>query len=257
VSLPAGSAGRSPIIRIVATIRVGVGGWTYEPWRGVFFPKGLPQKEELSYMSQRLTSIEVNGTYYRAQSPATYQKWYDETPDGFVFSLKGPRYAMNRKDLGGAGDSVRNFLESGIRELKEKLGPINWQLEPSKKFDAVECEAFLNLLPPEFKHAIEVRNESFHCPEFVDLARRYGVAIVLAGDSAYPQIPDVTAPFVYIRLMGTTEEANGYPADRLDAWVQCAKAFATADERDVYLYLISGYKQANPATAVEIIRRLG
>jgi len=256
----------------VATIRVGTGGWTYEPWRGVFFPKGLPQKEELSYMSRRLNSIEINGTFYRSQSPATFQKWHDETPDEFVFSLKGPRYTTNRKNLAEAGDSVRNFLDSGIRELKEKLGAINWQLAPTKKFDPAECEAFLQLLPPDLKHALEVRHETFRCPEFVDLARKYGVAIVLAGDSEYPLIADPTAPFIYARIMGTTEEANGYPSDRLEAWVERAKAFAAGsmpadlptlaptvatDERDVYLYVISGFKQANPATAMEILKRLG
>jgi len=223
-------------------------------------------------MSRRLSSIEVNGTFYRSQSPSTFQKWHDETPDGFVFSLKGPRYTTNRKNLGEAGDTVRNFLDSGVRELKEKLGPINWQLTPTKEFDPAECEAFLKLLPSDLRHAIEVRHESFRCPEFVDLARKYGVAIVLAGDSEYPLIPDAAAPFVYIRIMGTTEEANGYPADRIDAWAERAKAFASgsapsdlpaispplsADGRDVYLYVISGFKQANPAAAMEIISRLG
>lgn len=256
----------------MATIRVGVGGWTYEPWRGIFFPKGLPQKEELSYMSRHLNSIEINGTFYRTQSPSTFQKWHDETPDDFVFSLKGPRYTTNRKNLAEAGDSVKTFLDSGVRELKEKLGVINWQLAPTKQFDPAECEAFLKFLPLDLKHAIEVRHESFRCPEFVELAREYKVAIVLAGDSEYPLIPDATAPFVYARIMGTTEEANGYPAPLIDTWAERAKAFASgslpadlpmvssappADERDVYLYVISGFKQANPATALALAQRLG
>lgn len=222
-------------------------------------------------MSRHLTSIEINGTFYRTQSPSTFQKWHDETPDGFVFSLKGPRYTTNRKNLGEAGDSIRTFLESGVRELKDKLGPINWQLATTKKFDASECEAFLKLLPPDLMHALEVRHESFRCPEFVDLARKYGVAIVLAGDSEHPLIPDPTAPFVYARIMGTTEEANGYPAESIDAWAARAKAFAsgsmppdlpggapavTGDGRDVYLYVISGFKQANPDAAMEITKRL-
>jgi len=255
----------------MATIRVGVGGWTYAPWRGVFFPKGLPQKDELSYMSQRLSSIEVNGTFYRTQSPETFRKWHDETPEGFVFSLKGPRYVSNRKNLAEAGDSVRNFLDSGVRELNEKLGVINWQLAPTKSFDSAECEAFLQLLPPDLKHAIEVRHESFRCPEFVELSRKYGVAVVLAGDSEYPLIPDITAPFVYARIMGTTEEANGYSRESIDIWAERAKVFASGsvpadlaavaaaaspEGRDVYLYVISGFKQANPVTAMDIIERL-
>lgn len=263
---------KAPIIGIVATIRVGVGGWTYEPWRGVFFPKGLPHKEELSYLSRSLTSIEVNGTFYRTQSPATFRNWRDETPEGFVFSLKAPRYTTNRKDLGTAGDTIQNFLDSGLRELNGKLGPINWQLAPTKAFDPLECESFLKLLPCDLKNAIEVRHESFRCPEFVNLARRYGVAIVIAGDSEYPLISEATAPFVYARIMGTTEDANGYPPDLIDAWAGRAKEFASgsapsdlptlspappAHGRDVYLYVISGFKQANPATAMEILKRLG
>ena len=255
----------------MATIRVGVGGWTYAPWRGVFFPKGLPQKDDLSYMSQRLSSIEVNGTFYRTQSPETFRKWHDETPEGFVFSLKGPRYVTNRKNLAEAGDSVRNFLDSGVRELNEKLGVINWQLAPTKSFDSAECEAFLKLLPPDLKHAFEVRHESFRCPEFVELARKYGVAIVLAGDSEYPLIPDITASFVYARIMGTTEESNGYPVESIDAWAERAKAFASGlvpsglppvapatpqVGKDVYLYVISGFKQANPVTAMQIKERI-
>lgn len=223
-------------------------------------------------MSRRMTSIEVNGTFYRTQLPSTFRKWYDETTEGFVFSLKGPRYTTNRKNLAEAGESVRNFLESGVRELKEKLGPINWQLAPTKKFDLAECEAFLQLLPSDLKHAFEVRHESFRCPEFIDLARKYGVAIVFSGDSEYPLIADATAPFVYARIMGTTEEANGYSSEQIDSWVDRAKSFASGSvpqdlpliasatdvvDRDVYLYVISGFKQSNPETAMEILRRLG
>jgi len=254
-------------------IRVGVGGWNYDAWRGEFYPKGLPHSQELDYASRHLSSIEINGTFYRTPSAETFQKWHDETPDDFVFSLKAPRFAMNRKVLGTAGESVDRFVESGLKNLKSKLGPINWQLGPNKKFDAADMEEFLKLLPKELKHALEVRHESFKCAEFIELARSYGVAIILAGDSEHPLIPDVTAPFVYARLMGTTEEANGYPAPDIDAWAERFRSFASGGSaqglpyvssapaegapRDVFVYFISGFKQSNPKTAMEFMSRQG
>ena len=197
-------------------IRIGIGGWTFEPWRGTLYPEGLVQKRELEYASRKLTTIEINGTFYGSQKPSTFAKWHDETPDDFVFSLKAPRFATNRRVLAEAGESVERFLASGVLELKNKLGPINWQFAPTKQFDADDFEAFLNLLPHkvdgrEIRHALEVRHESFRDEAFVALARKHGVAIVMAGDSKYPQIADVTAKFVYARVMGTTEQfAQGY-----------------------------------------------
>jgi len=197
-------------------IRIGIGGWTFDPWRGTFYPEGLVQKRELEYASRKLTTIEINGTFYGSQKPSTFAKWHDETPDDFVFSLKAPRFATNRRVLAEAGESVERFLASGVLELKNKLGPINWQFAPTKQFDADDFEAFLNLLPHkvdgrEIRHALEVRHESFRDEAFVALARKHGVAIVMAGDSKYPQIADVTAKFVYARVMGTTEQfAQGY-----------------------------------------------
>ena len=190
------------------SIRIGIGGWTYEPWRGTFYPEGLPQKQELEHASRQLTSIEINGTYYGSQKPATYAKWRDETPDGFVFALKAPRFAMNRSVLAEAGNTIARFFAGGLLELKDKLGPINWQFLPTKKFDPADFEAFLKLLPPEaagrkLRHVVEVRHESFRTAAFIALARAYGVGIVIAGDSSYPQIADLTAPFVYARIMGT------------------------------------------------------
>lgn len=257
-------------------IRIGVGGWTYEPWRGAYYPADLPQKRELAYMAGRLTSIEVNGTYYRSQSPATFAKWRDETPDGFVFALKGPRFTTARRILAEAGESVARFVGSGIVELGDKLGPINWQMPPTKVFDPGDFAAFLGLLPPEagglrLRHAVELRHPSFACAEAVDLARRHGVAIVAAGDSDYPEIGDPTADFVYARIMGTSEAADGYPAAGLDAWAARARAWAEGGAaegiathappaerkaRDVFLYVISGHKAANPATAEALIARL-
>jgi uncharacterized protein YecE (DUF72 family) len=260
-------------------IRVGVGGWTYEPWRGTFYPADLPQKRELEYAGRQLTSIEVNGTYYGSQKPATFAKWRDETPDNFVFSLKAPRYAMNRSVLAEAGSTIARFLAGGVSELKDKLGAINWQFLPTKKFDAADFEAFLKLLPPEaagraLRHVVEVRHASFRTEAFIALVRKYGVGVVIAGDSVYPQIADPTASFVYARIMGTkAAEESGYSDAALTLWASRARALATgavpeglqcvlpphADSisRDVYLYIISGHKVRNPAAAVSLIRRIG
>ncbi len=210
--------------RARGAIRVGVGGWTYEPWRGVFYPEDLPQKRELEYASRQLTSIEINGTYYGSQKPATFAKWRDETPDEFVFSVKAPRFAMNRTVLAEAGNTIARFFASGITELKAKLGPVNWQFLPTKKFEPADFENFLKLLPKEasglaLRHVVEVRHESFRSPEFIALARKYAVAVVIAGDSKYPQIPDLTASFVYARIMGTqATEAAGYSGAALEVW---------------------------------------
>ncbi|WP_213768066.1 DUF72 domain-containing protein [Caballeronia sp. dw_19] len=259
-------------------IRIGIGGWTFEPWRGTFYPKGLVQKRELEYASRQLTTIEINGTFYGSQKPTTFAKWHDETPDDFVFSLKAPRFSTNRRVLAEAGESVERFLASGVLELKNKLGPINWQFAPTKQFDADDFEAFLNLLPHkvdgrEIRHALEVRHESFRDEAFVALARKHGVAIVMAGDSKYPQIADVTAKFVYARIMGTTEEfARGYDDKTLDLWTERARDWASGGApegletvskpaavttpRDVYLYVISGFKTHNPAAGIAMIEGL-
>ncbi|MGYP001552490705 len=261
-----------------ARIRVGIGGWTFEPWRGVFYPEGLAQKRELEYASCQLTTIEVNGTFYGSQKPATFAKWHDETPDDFVFSLKAPRFATNRRVLSEAGDSIERFFASGVLELKDKLGPVNWQFATTKQFDPDDFEGFLKLLPKRIdghaiRHAVEVRHESFCNPAFVALARRYEVAIVMAGDSKYPQIADPSAPFVYARIMGTTEaQSKGYSGNALDQWVARARTWASggtpegldvygdanaADTpRDVYLYVISGFKAYNPAAAIAMLERL-
>jgi uncharacterized protein YecE (DUF72 family) len=259
-------------------IRIGIGGWTYAPWRGTFYPDGLTQSRELEYASQHLSSIEINGTFYGLQKPASYEKWYQESPDNFVFSLKAPRYATNRKVLADAGETIERFYASGVLLLKQKLGPVNWQFAPTKKFDADDFEAFLKLLPAsvegvKLRHAIEVRHESFKTPEFVALARKYKVAVVLAGDSDYPQIADITAPFVYARIMGTTDkQAKGYSTKALDAWAERARQLAAGNPpadletigpplpkvaaRDVYLYVISGFKERNPLAAMELIERI-
>jgi len=260
-------------------IRIGIGGWTFEPWRGPFYPDKHPHKDELAYASSKLTSIEINGTYYGAQKPETFAKWREETPEGFIFSVKAPRYATNRKVLAESGQSIERFFAGGVMALKEKLGPILWQFMPTKRFDASDFEAFLNLLPEShdgqtLRHAVEVRHDSFSTPDFVELAHEYGVAIVAAFDSEYPLIPDITAPFVYARVMGTKEdEPLGYSAADLKLWADRAqrwakgevpkepapvgKPAAKAARRDVFVYVISGHKVSNPAAAMALIEALG
>jgi len=247
------------------TIRVGVGGWNYAPWRGTFYPAKHPQSQELQFASSHLTSIEINSTYYGSQKRATFIKWHEETPQDFVFSVKAPRYATNRRVLAEAGATIERFLASGVTELKQKLGPINWQFLPTKTFDPTDCEAFLKLLPKQadgiaLRHAIEARHESFHTPEFVAMARKHGVAIVRALDSQYPLIEDATTPFTYARVMGTEEKKPlGYSTSDLDRWAERVKAWASEGKvrRDVYLYFISGHKVVNPQAAMALIQRIG
>ncbi len=243
-------------------IRVGIGGWTFAPWRGPFYPKGLTHAGELAHASRQVTAIEINGTFYRTQTPASFRKWAEETPDRFVFALKGHRFVTNRKVLAEAGPSVETFLGSGLLELGDKLGPINWQLAPTKRFDPADIEAFLALLPAEregraLRHAIEVRHESFATPEFVALAHRYGVAIVQADHETYPAISDDgAASFTYARLQRCREaEPEGYGPAELDRWAEIARGWA-AGGRDVFAFFIAGDKVRAPAAATALIGRL-
>ena len=259
------------------SIYIGVGGWTYETWRGTFYPKGLSQKRELEYASSRLTAIEINGTYYGSQKPESFRKWHDETPKDFVFTVKGPRFATNRRVLAESGHSIQRFFASGVTELKDKLGPVNWQFMATKKFDAKDFEAFLKLLPKKvnglaIRHAVEVRHQSFRHKDFVALCRKHGVAIVFAADSEFPLIADVTTDFVYARIMGTqAKEKLGYPAAMLKTWAERARDWekgispkasmlvapaAPKKKRDVFLFVISGAKEKNPAAAQAIIAAL-
>lgn len=241
-------------------IFVGIGGWTYEPWRGLFYPADLPAKRELEWASRRLTSIEINGSFYSSFKPATWAKWRAETPDGFVFSLKASRYCTNRRELASAGESVARFAAQGIAELGDRLGPVNWQLAPSKKFDPEDVDAFLSLLPRQveglaLRHALEVRHPSFADPRFVDLARRHGVAIVFADHESHPAIDEPTADFTYARLMRTRDaEETGYAPAELDGWAERAKAWAARG--DVFVYMISGAKHRAPAAALGLLERL-
>jgi uncharacterized protein YecE (DUF72 family) len=259
-------------------IRVGIGGWTFEPWRGAFYPAGLRQADELAHASRQMTSIEINGTFYRTQTPASFRKWAQETPDDFIFAIKGPRYATNRSRLAEALPAIERFVTSGITELGPKLGPISWQFAPTKKFDPEDFEAFLSLLPKavdglSLRHAVEVRHGSFKDPSFVDLARRFSVAIVYADHETYPAIADVTADFVYARLMGCAEEQpTGYTPEALATWAKRFETWASGGQpedlpkfgssapsaapRDCFVYFISGAKVRAPAAAKAFLERL-
>jgi uncharacterized protein YecE (DUF72 family) len=248
--------------RTAGKVFVGIGGWNFAPWRGTFYPKGVTQAKELHYASRELTSIEINSTFYGLQKPATFQKWHDETPDGFVFSVKAPRFVMLRKDLAdpAVAPAMQRFLASGLLNLGDKLGPINWQLHPSKSFKADEMAAFLALLPAKLegrtlRHAIEGRHPSFDNEEFCALAEKHRVAIVEAGDSEYPRIQARTAPFSYLRVMGTKAAApQGYAPAALAKWADHAKSLAR--EGDVFFYFISGAKERNPLAARALLAEL-
>ena len=246
---------------MAGNIYVGVGGWTFEPWRGVFYTPGLPHKRELEFASRKLTSIEINGTYYSTFKPDSWRKWHDETPEGFVFSIKGSRYCTNRKQLATAGESVARYIGQGVAELKDRLGPINWQLMATKQFDPDDIAQFLELLPRDvdglkLRHALEVRHPSFQDKRFYDLARRHNVAIVFAESEEFPMIDEPTADFTYARLMRSDESVEtGYPSTALAQWAKRAKAWAKRG--DVFLYFISGAKVRNPAAAQALIERLG
>jgi uncharacterized protein YecE (DUF72 family) len=242
-------------------IYVGIGGWTFEPWRGTFYPKGLSQKKELGYAAAQLTSIEINGTYYSAFKPPTWAKWKSETPDGFVFSVKASRYCTNRRELSAAAESVTRFIAQGLSELGDRLGPINWQFMATKKFDAEDFESFLKLLPKEvdglkLRHALEVRSPTFIDKKFFALAKRYNAAIVYADDNDFPEIDEPTADFTYARLMRTQESVKtGYKPADIERWAKKAKAWAKRG--DVFIYFISGAKVRAPAAARALIAKLG
>ena len=259
-------------------IKVGIGGWAYEPWRGLFFPEKLPKTKELFHASRRVTSIEVNGTFYSTFTPSTFKRWADETPDDFIFSLKAPRLAVNRRVLGDAGPSIEKFFGSGVGELKSKLGPVLWQLPPFKKYDADDIDAFLSLLPKniggmKLRHALEVRHETFLSQGFITKARRANVGIVFVDSPKSPLLADLTSDFLYLRLQNAQAEIEtGYPSKALDKWAALAQLWARGEEteefplvapkgrkrasRNVFVYFINGAKERAPAAAEALIRRL-
>ena len=261
-------------------IRVGVGGWVFEPWRGAFYPPGLRQADELGYMSRHVTAIEINATYYSTQKPDSWRKWARETPDGFVFTVKGSRFVTNRRELATAGESIKRYVEQGLTELGPKLGPIFWQFAPTKRFDEADFAAFLELLPRQadgvtLRHAVEVRHDSFRSPAFIALLRRHEVPVIFADHATYPGIADLTGGFVYARLQtGQDSVETAYPPAELDAWAGRMKTWAEggapadldyADAssaapktpREVFAFIIHEGKVRAPAAAQAIIGRLG
>ena len=259
-------------------IRAGMGGWTYEPWRETFYPDDVTKKRELEYASRQVTAIEVNGTFYRLQTPAVFARWRDETPDDFVFTLKAPRFITHRRALREAEAFVPRFLASGLLELGPKLGPILWQLAETKAFEPDDVAGFLRLLPKELgglrlRHAFEVRHDSFMTPDYLALAREYGVATVFADTDEHPSFADVTGDFVYARLMRTvSSQQTGYSQEALGAWAERAHAWAEGGEpadlprvgkaqaktpaRDVFMFFISGAKERAPAAAMHLLSLL-
>lgn len=262
-----------------ADIRVGIGGWTFAPWRETFYPAKLAHKRELSYAASQLRTIEVNGTFYGAQKPATYARWAAETPAGFRFSLKAPRYCTEARQLAGVGKTVDGFVFGGLAELGDRLGPILWQFRPQRRFDRDDFAAFLDLLPRDLdgvplQHVLEVRHPSFACADYLALTRAHGLASVFTDSPDYPSFADLTGEIVYARLMRSREdEPAGYTAAELDAWTDRARAWAAgrapADlpyveagdaapvrPRTVYVYFISAAKVRNPAAAIALQARL-
>jgi uncharacterized protein YecE (DUF72 family) len=242
-------------------IRVGIGGWVYPPWRGAFYPSGLRQTEELAFASRQVTAIEINGTFYRIQTPASFRRWHNDTPEGFMFSLKGPRFLTHRGELATAAPFMERFFASGLVDLGDKLGPILWQFAPTKEFDAADFAAFLDLLPREregrpLRHVIEARHRSFQCPAFIELLRKHGAAVALVDDAHHPGLDELTADFVYLRLRRCVEEeAAGYKPDALDRWAERLRGWS-AEGRDCFLYFINGAKIRAPAAAQALLRRL-
>jgi uncharacterized protein YecE (DUF72 family) len=261
-------------------IRTGIGGWVYPEWRkGVFYPEGLTQKRELEWASRQLGAIEINGTYHSLQKPESFRKWREATPDGFVFAVKGSSYITNRKVLAAAGEALPKFFGQGLEELGDRLGPILWQLMGTKKFEAEDIAAFFALLPRELKglplrHAIEVGHESFACAEFVEIARRAGVAIVWCEQEGRTPIADRTADFAYLRCKNLeADQPTGYPPEGIERIAGMCRAWASgevpeglpyagnpADSRaqggDVFAFMINGAKARAPAAAQALARAI-
>jgi uncharacterized protein YecE (DUF72 family) len=260
-------------------IRVGIGGWSYAPWRGVFYPKGLKQADELAYASSHLTSIEINATHYRLQSAKSFRSWGETAPDGFVFSVKGPRLVTQQKVLSETGAFIKRFIESGLAELGDKLGPVLWQFAPFKRFDADDFAKFLGHLPRELdgrklNHVVEARHASFRTPEFIKLLRDSAIGAVFTEAEDFPSIADLTGDVVYARLQrGDDALPAAYPSKALDAWAERAKIWAAGGApadlplvdtthkpetkpRDVFIYFIHEGKLRAPAAAMALIERL-
>lgn len=261
----------------MATVRVGIGGWDFAPWRETFYPKTVPLKRQLEYASRQFSSIEINSTFYRNAKPEHFAAWHAQTPDGFMFAVKATRYATHRKVLGEAGESVERFIGSGLSELGDKLGPILWQLAATKRYDPDDLDAFLKLLPAKLgkrrlRHVLDVRHDSFLCADYLKLARRHRVATVFTDAPQFPSFADITGDIVYARLMNAQSgRATGYTRPALNKWAAAAQQWRagqlpelpyvaggkdSAKGRDVFVYFINGAKERAPAAAMHLIALL-
>lgn len=261
-------------------VHIGIGGWNFAPWRDNFYPAGLPHARELEFASRHLTAIEINSTYHGTQKRTSFANWRDAVPDDFVFAVKANRFATNRRILAEGADSIHRFIDSGIAELREKLGPVVWQFAPTKQFVPDDFEAFLTLLPDSvegvaLRHVLEVRHESFMCDEYLKLARKFKAATVFTDSPKFPSFADLTADFVYARLMNAQEKVStGYAAKDLDEWAGRVGSWADGKAPDdlpavesspgaklkpkaVYLFFINGAKERAPAAAGALLERLG
>jgi uncharacterized protein YecE (DUF72 family) len=287
-----------------ADIRIGISGWRYAPWRKVFYPEKLKQAQELHFASRALPTIEINGSFYALQRPTSYARWYDDTPDDFIFSVKAPRYITHVLRLNDVEKPIANFFASGIFHLKQKLGPILWQFPPSFRFNPEQFEGFLKLLPHDtetalgqarqreakmrdyeyleidrkrpLRHAVEIRNKSFVDPAFIELLRKYKVALVVADTAGkWPYYEDVAADFIYMRLHGAEElYASGYTDEALDRWAERIRSWSAGSQpddahlisdvaqpsrksRDVFCYFDNDIKVKAPFDAHKLLQRLG
>lgn len=267
----------------VGEIRIGTSGWVYPPWRGTFYPKGVTQKQELTYLSSQLNSVEINGSFYSLQRPSSYEKWARETPDDFVFAVKGSRFITHMKRLKDPDDVLPNFLASGVLALGPKLGPFLWQLPPTFQYDAKALANFFEHLPRTtteaartaerhdervdpahpttdadrpIRHALEVRHSSFATKEFPQLLRDHDIALVIADAAGkYPLIEEVTSDLVYVRLHGHDElYVSGYTDEGLDMWA--AKVRKWSKKHDVHVYFDNDAKVMAPRDALALRRRL-
>jgi uncharacterized protein YecE (DUF72 family) len=244
-------------------VRVGIGGWDFAPWRETFYPKDVTLKRQLEYASRQVTSIEINGTFYRTAKPEHFASWAAQTPDDFVFAVKASRYATNRKVLAEAGESIARFVDSGLTELGDKLGPLLWQLAATKQFDPADIEAFFKLLPPKLgkrklRHVLDARHDSFLCDDYLKLARKYKVATVITDSPKFPNFSDVTGEFVYARLMDAQSDVEtGYTKPALKKWAATAQQWQQqAKSGDAYIYFINGAKERAPAAARHLLTLL-
>ena len=244
-----------------AQIRIGVGGWTYPPWRGVFYPDKLPQRQELEYASSHLGAIEINATFYGRQSPKSWAAWEKVAPEGFQFAIKGSRFCVMRSKLAETGEGLAGFFAQGFAALGPKLGPILWQFAPRRKFDRDDIAAFIDLLPEKLegltlRHAIEPRHESFRDDKFFGLCRTRNIAVVLEDSDDYPTIEADTADFGYARFQRMREEVTtGYDDAALDGFATRAREWQEAS-RDCYIFMINGAKVRAPAAALALQERL-